>query len=485
MNTDNLQRLERQMSGRKYFLAIKDWEIQCVVRLMEHLQAYMPNAYELLFYYSFQIPKLGKEFDLLRISEDTVINIELKSNSVPEEQVRKQLTQNRYYLSTLGLNMRSYTYISSEDKLLRLTGGGNIVEADWEVLCSDLAKQTICFEDDIENLFKEERYIISPLADPEKFLQKEYFLTSQQRDIERKILKRIKEEGFCYQGFSGLPGTGKTLLLYDLAMVLSERQRVAIIHCGSFSDELYHLDSRLKRIDFYNGRDKEANIELSGYSAILVDEAHRLGVQIFDSLVEYTHINRIPIVFCYDCEDAIETAELGDNIVHRFGALSEYTEYNLTNRIRTNSELSAFVQCIMRGSNYNHRKDYPSVHVAYANNSEEARKLVDYYRLEGYTYIFDESITDIGCSGEDIVEVENAGRLEYNKVVMLMDSNFAYGTTTGLCSAVTKGEVSPVRKLFHGLNRAKSGLAIVVLENESVLEVLLAILQGHGRGKKN
>lgn len=482
MNTDNLQRLERQMSGRKYFLTVKDWEIESLSKLMEHLQAYMPRAYELLFFYSFQIPKLGKEFDLLRISNDTVINIELKSNAVPDEQARKQLAQNRYYLSTLGLNMRSYTYISSDDRLLRLTGGGNIVEADWDVLCADLMKQECCYEEDIENLFKEESYIISPLAEPERFLQKEYFLTSQQKDIERRILKLIKDNGFCYQGFSGLPGTGKTLLLYDLAMTLSERQRVAVFHCGTFSEELKHLDNRLKRIDFFDGRNYGNKPDINDFSAILVDEAHRMDKGIFEYISRVAKDNKVPVVFCYDNEEAIEKREFGINIVDMYRQLPEYVEYNLTNRIRANSELSAFVQCIMRGSNFNHRKEYPSVNVAYATDTDEAKKLVDYYRMEGYTYIFDENITSIEC--EDKVEVGIAGRMEYNKVVMLVDSHFSYEMESGLLSDFGEDKESPVRKLFHGLSRAKSGLAIVVLDNENVFEVILSVLQGQGKIRK-
>lgn len=62
-------------------------------------------------------------------------------------------------------------------------------------------------------------------------MKKEYFLTAQQKDIERQILKSIRIKRGGYYHFSGLPGTGKTLLLYDIAMKLSGRQMVCIIHC--------------------------------------------------------------------------------------------------------------------------------------------------------------------------------------------------------------------------------------------------------------
>ena len=100
------------------------------------------------------------------------------------------------------------------------------MDADWERLCEDLQKEGMNYEGNIEDLFRAELYLISPITDPVRFLKKEYFLTSQQRDIEKKILRDIyaKQSG-CFW-FSGIPGTGKTLLLYDIAMKLSVRHRI-------------------------------------------------------------------------------------------------------------------------------------------------------------------------------------------------------------------------------------------------------------------
>lgn len=65
------------------------------------------------------------------------MNIELKSGAVSDETIRKQLTQNRYYLSVLGRPIYSYTYISSQNRLVRLTNHDHIVETDWQQLCGN------------------------------------------------------------------------------------------------------------------------------------------------------------------------------------------------------------------------------------------------------------------------------------------------------------------------------------------------------------
>ena len=64
-NIGQLQKLERQLSGREYFLKMRTWELESMKSLVRELEAHMDEVYALRFFYSFQIPRLGKEFDLL------------------------------------------------------------------------------------------------------------------------------------------------------------------------------------------------------------------------------------------------------------------------------------------------------------------------------------------------------------------------------------------------------------------------------------
>ena len=74
-NKDSLSKLERQLSGREYFLKIREWELQSMKALVRQLESHMTKVCSLRFFYSYQIPKLGKEFDLLQIKDDQIINI--------------------------------------------------------------------------------------------------------------------------------------------------------------------------------------------------------------------------------------------------------------------------------------------------------------------------------------------------------------------------------------------------------------------------
>lgn len=442
-NIECLQKLERQLSGRTYFLKMREWELESMKALVRELEMHMQDVHALRFFYSFQVPRLGKEFDLLQIKDDQIVNIELKSGKVSDEAVRKQLLQNRYYLSVQGKMIQSYTYISSQERLVRLNNHDHIVEADWDQLCLALQRQSKDYEGDIEDLFQAEMYLFSPVTEPERFLNKEYFLTSQQKDIERRILDKIRKVKYGYFWFSGLPGTGKTLLLYDIAMKLSVHQKVCMIHCGETGKEWKILHDRLLRIAFLSDSQLEECPDLKEYSAILVDEAHLLSVKELHRILELSE--KHPVIFSSDDEDMISDEEMDRTMIREIEHLPDIQSFHLTNRIRTNAELSSFIQNMMHLPEKRMVRYYPHIQVVYANDDEEAGIL-----LKGYQ----------------------------NQLVFIIDERYYYDEKGYLREQRQKQqEPTAVRMLFHRLNEAREEFAIIVKGNEAVYEVLLDLLQ--------
>lgn len=479
------ERLEKQMSFRGRFLKIKEWEIKGLRTLSERLCDVMENATALKFFYSFTMPKLGKEFDLLRIGSDSIVNIELKSGNVSDEVIKRQLEQNRYYLSTLDRTIYSFTYISEADRLVRLSGGGRLLDATWDELASALDKQQDLYEGHVEELFREDRYLISPLTDPLRFLRGDYFLTAQQKDIRSEILKDVLQKPgvinkkVSVHGFTGLPGTGKTILLYDIAMQLSVTSSVCVLHFGSHEKELEHLDERLKRVDFYYC-DNDKKIELKKeYSAILVDEGHRLTAANLKEITDLAELNQLPVIISYDREDSIAYEERNHDGSELIESIEGFHGYKLTNRIRLNSELSSFISKLMylKGSQ---RRSFPSVSVAYASDALEEDILIKDFIARGYKYIYDDDTKKATTPNESSIEVSEATCREFDRVVMLLDDSFTYDDKGYLRSVSIPGTEghSVVRDLFHGLSRAKEKIAIVVRGNKPVFKQILTILQG-------
>lgn len=442
-NIECLQKLERQLSGRTYFLKMREWELESMKALVRELEMHMQDVHALRFFYSFQVPRLGKEFDLLQIKDDQIVNIELKSGKVSDEAVRKQLLQNRYYLSVQGKMIQSYTYISSQERLVRLNNHDHIVEVDWDQLCLALQRQSKDYEGDIEDLFQAEMYLFSPVTEPERFLNKEYFLTSQQKDIERRILDKIRKVKYGYFWFSGLPGTGKTLLLYDIAMKLSVHQKVCMIHCGETGKEWKILHDRLLRIAFLSDSQLEEGPDLKEYRAILVDEAHLLTEEKLHVILELSE--KHPVIFSSDDEDMISDEEMDRTMIREIEHLPDIQSFHLTNRIRTNAELSSFIQNMMHLPEKRMVRYYPHIQVVYANDEEEAGIL-----LKGYQ----------------------------NQLVFIIDERYYYDEKGYLREQRQKHQKpTAVRTLFHRLNEAREEFAIIVKRNEAVYEVLLELLQ--------
>ena len=74
------------------------------------------------FIYSYSIPQLGKEFDLIKATKDCCLNIELKSQLIPVEQIQCQLKQNKHFLKMLNKEKNYFfTYISETNQLYELT----------------------------------------------------------------------------------------------------------------------------------------------------------------------------------------------------------------------------------------------------------------------------------------------------------------------------------------------------------------------------
>ncbi|MCR5635412.1 MAG: ATP-binding protein, partial [Lachnospiraceae bacterium] len=58
-NSSKLQRMEKQMSRRQYFLKVKGWEIRGLRSLTDKIHERIRDISYLDFFYSFTIPKLG------------------------------------------------------------------------------------------------------------------------------------------------------------------------------------------------------------------------------------------------------------------------------------------------------------------------------------------------------------------------------------------------------------------------------------------
>ena len=91
------------------------------------------------FIYNYIVPQLNKEFDLIKISHSSCLNIELKSNNVSFEKIRRQLIQNLHYLKLLNKEkLKTFLFISSSKSLFTLDSNNELIESTLEELVHEV-----------------------------------------------------------------------------------------------------------------------------------------------------------------------------------------------------------------------------------------------------------------------------------------------------------------------------------------------------------
>lgn len=447
------------------------------------------------FYFSYTIEHISKEFDLLKLSADAgcVLNIELKSEAVEEERIRKQLEQNRYYLSHISRTILSYTYVMETDTLYYCNDRGFLRECSIDELARALRRPALqdYIGENIRECFRAQDYLISPVKNPEKFLTGRYFLTNQQFDFRRQILetfqdyekslKEIKDfrepEGPDHSeeapvvSLTGGAGTGKTLLMLDLAVELSRKKRVLFLHGGPLREGHREIDRRLHKVSIQSGTDRTLSLPqdsgalaaLRDYSFLLVDEANRLPSEIIVRLIEAAASLRIPAVFSYDPHTilgAIPRMEDAEAVI----AAHETMQLELSGNIRINRPIYSFLRALFYQKDAAPHSDYSCIDILYASDRHEEQLLTSYCRARGYKLIPENS--DSFRSGEIISQ-------EFDKVLMVLDSRFYYDETLRLCADSSADMALPL--LYEGLSRAKERLCLLVVGNKTLFEQLLAI----------
>ncbi len=436
------------------------------------------------FFYGFTIPQIGKEFDLLKINDIHCVNIELKSAMVDENKILAQLLKNRHYLNHLGKRLAIYSIITDKMLCYRLSMNNELIEVDFSEIIKKLKFVENGYIQKIDDLFKASQYLVSPLNTPEKFIQGEYFLTQAQEQIKRELLEDVDNSFFEeYFHLTGKPGTGKTLLLYDIAKTLSKNGATAIIHCGKLIEGQIKISREIDNLDIISvGTLKNDDFTLSRYRFVLVDETHRIYEQQFKDICESASKNSQICIFSSDPEQVLSSAEKKRDIVGKIKALNLQKEFILSEKIRTNKEINSF---ILNLKDLNHQSkipmDYSCITLNYANTVDEAQRLLKYYRTRDYKFInYSKSnyYESPFAAYEEDYDTHHVIGQEFDNVVMLMDSSFFYNDDGELQGVPHPNPDYLYPNLFYqGITRVREKLAIIVVDNFELFSKIATILE--------
>lgn len=427
----------------------------------------------------YKIPQIGKEFDLLRIGENFLVNIELKSTST-EEKILKQLVRNKYYLSYLCNKIYNICYVSSSKAIYFLKDDETLEVIDLEGLVDVLLTQKLQKIDDIDTLFNPSDYLVSPFNSTQKFLNDQYFLTHQQEDVKSQVLKSLRtSKSADFISIVGSAGTGKTLFVYDLSKELIKNGlKPLIIHCGYLNEGQQALNARgwsIIPIKSYKSHD------LSSYDVIIIDEAQRIYPEQLDKIVDFITSARGNCIFSYDKLQTLAKWEEVRDIDGKINKISPLKIYKLSERIRTNKEIAAFIKMLFNSTRSLSLSSKGNIEINYFYNLDDAKIYLE--SLDGNEWEV-LRFTPSQYKNEHHEKYSNiygktshkAIGQEFDGVAVTMDQYFTYDKSGEL---FYRGGAYyyPVKMLFQNITRARKKVNLVIINNEEVLNRCMKILK--------
>jgi hypothetical protein len=207
-------------------------EITAINRLLGILKL-EPTLFD-NFLYSYSLPQLSKEFDLMCITDKYVLNIELKSINTGDK-IFKQLRQNAYFLKMLNKDIIEYCYVDEDQKLYKYQNS-KLIESSFDEIQMFLSLNKKHIKMDLDQIYDVGSVLISPLKEPMRFIEDNYILTENQESNKKNILaelegnnqeyvtEQIKDGEGNVQGYQQLGTTQNRTISFDPAVMNSEEQ---------------------------------------------------------------------------------------------------------------------------------------------------------------------------------------------------------------------------------------------------------------------
>lgn len=470
---------------------LKKQESETLHRLCLALKIYVPYHHIFENYYlNYEIPQIGKEFDLLRIGSESIINIELKSEKVDDEAILKQLKRNYYYLSFLQKEIYCYCFVTDGDISILYyydNENKNILQINISQLLDTLSTIKDVDEDNIDSLFVPSNYLISPFNTTEQFINNAYFLTKHQEQIKDEIIKKIvqNDKNKIFFSIAGAAGTGKTLLTYDIAKELrNSGKKVTIIHCAQANLGINKLRSvygwNIITIRDYN------TVYTSSSDILIFDESQRIAI---NQLVNIITNEKKFIIFSHDVNQKLNNKSKAEDVVKYIESVTvANNNYKLKNKIRHNKNLASFVQKFydlskIKSDNLS-KKAYDDISFYFTKDIDDARRYIEYLKILAWEHIY---LTPSRVNSEPLDQVRFSSNnsshqvigQEYDNVVITINEHFYYTDALKL-SYRASYYYNPLETLFQAITRTRKKLTLVIIDNEAVYENCIRIVNGEG-----
>ncbi|MDT0740503.1 AAA family ATPase [Staphylococcus chromogenes] len=427
------------------------------------------------FFLGYIVPHIGHEMDLLKVTDNAILNIELKSQSEITK-INKQQKYNYFYLKTLNKKVSIITYNKYEEKFYKYCSES---EESIEINIDEVREELIeygeeKFKSDIDYLFKPSNFLISPFNDTNKFLEGKYYLTAKQEEIKKDIINHNGTIAII----EGRPGTGKSLLLYDIARTLKHDFNILMIHCALLNEghELMIEENWDIKSAHKNWVYNEENYEGKNY--IFIDESHRFYPAQLKYVLETAIKKDIKIITTIDPSQYLRDNENDFNNLEQLKNYSDTYYKKIGNKIRSNPEIASFVKSIINLKNKPEYK-YENISVEYLSKEDDWMSYLQNLQKKGWTYLpFTKSKDSISyhkyCYANRYLNTHRIIGQEFNKVAVILDEGFKY--EDGYLGFYGAYYYNPRQMLFQNLTRAREKIKVIVINNIELYKKISKVL---------
>lgn len=221
------------------------------------------------WYYSYGDQIFNEQFDLLKLGRNNeIVNIEIKREMPPKkEKINDQCNRHYMFLKTaflryiekqgieiskIKLNLLCYEVILENGAFIcyqAIDGKRTPMVKNFKEVISSLPNNSGNKKNILFKIFSRENLLISFTQNWEDAKKGLYVLSHQQKDDETKIENLIRDSKSGLYAIEGNAGTGKSLLLFDLAKHISQNGVKVALFCKN-GDNLPKFNPYLSTFSF-------------------------------------------------------------------------------------------------------------------------------------------------------------------------------------------------------------------------------------------
>ena len=468
--------------AERRFKRLKSHELATLRAFCDEMKAQGCGVAELDgFFVGYAIERISKEFDLLRFSDALILNIELKAplrRADKEEKIRRQMRTNHHYLGFLSRPLRLFTFVDKDGFYEYLPQQDQLTRADAAEIADLLRTQKVDPALDPDTLFVPANYLISPFRDSARFIKGQYFLTTSQQSVKEEILReRKKYPDTCFT-LSAASGTGKTLLLYDLAKTIrAEGGRAALVHCAPLNEDQRSF-RRAHGWCIHSAADVQPAALACQADLLLVDETQHLSLSQLNALIAAAETSHTTLLLAFDTAPELgveRPAAILAALRHHHPRL-RLSAKSLSDKIRINSALAAFIANLFKQETKPAHPPYNWITIDYLYEPDDLRATTAYLSSQGWTILTGTAsgpgLSLAECGARDIAPLVGS---ELSGVATVLDRRFFYDPTGHL---QTTDQTSAAKiALYQIVTRATDELRLIVYNNPTLYLHLLRILE--------